>query len=133
MSSGGLLALPNDERERMSDWRRLKDRCEEEQRRIKRMTLYVPGIGAGIFPAPENKGSYGYFEQWAATQKSKRAGCTALCMCWPERDERGEFIKVVKIGVDGTYEHWRRSKWLPCMIGEPGAVPAVRDYGERVN
>lgn len=132
-NSGPRVALPNDEPEPMTDWRRLKDRCEEENKRIRRFTLYIPGLGPGIFQAPEGKGAYGYFEQWVATQKGRRMGCSALCMCWPDQDERGEFIKIVKIGVDGAYEHWRRSKWLPCMIGKPDAEPAIRDHGMRAN
>ena len=130
-SGSGPVALPNDEPRPMSDWRRLMARCEDTGEVIKRLSLWVPPFG--LFTAPDGRGGYGYFEVVVRAQKKPRQGTEALAICWPEKDGQGRpFIKVQQVHACGRVDFLRRSKWLPCMIGEQQAYEALKDRGERI-
>ena len=110
-----------------SDWRILKSRFERNGGVLKRLSLWVPPWG--LFPAPEGKGGYGYYESVSQTVMTRRGGVEAVSICWPEKDTTGSYIKAMSIKAGGVVEYWRRSKWLPCMIGEEQADRAVKDLG----
>lgn len=124
MSSGPNIALPyaGD-----TDWQRLHSRLKENaHEKIIGLTLYVPPYGR--FEAPKNLSGYGYFESVVVAQRTKksvRSGVEALNICFPEKNK----IKVVKVYANGTLEHWVRSSWLPCMIGEQINEEAIKDEG----
>lgn len=130
MTSGPSIALPSAHK---TDWQRLKDRLEENRHeRITGLTLYVPPYGR--FEAPKNLAGYGYYEAVALGQKrdakkTLRTGIEALAICYPE----GKKVKIVKVFANGTLEHWVRSKWLPCMIGEQVKDEDIKDEGDKVD
>ena len=109
-----------------SDWSRLKLFCEENGKRPKRLSLFIPGLG--ILTAPEGKGAYGYFEQYQSQLLTGRSECVGLGICWPEADGRGKrVIKTQIIKVGGILEHWNRYRWQACMIGDPEWKPGKDD------
>ena len=111
----------------VTDWRKLKDEVENsDSLRIVGLTLWVPPYGA--FEAPTGKGAYGYFEEQVGDSLG-RTGITAVAMAWPDKDEYGDHVKVRKILATGILEHWRRDKWLPCMIGKPETEQGTKDGG----
>lgn len=134
IGNSGPVALP-DATQPMSDWRRLKDRCEETGVRLVSLALWVPTFG--WFHAPEGKGSYGYWEDHVRAMHigkgnhpaSFRSGCQALCICWPDKKEGRSVILVKKVFATGVYEEWVRLNWLPCIIGSPEAQQAFKDEG----
>ena len=95
-----------------SDWSRLKTRCEEENLRLRELSVFFPGLTT--LAAPEGKGAYGLFEQWAMDTQG-RGGCEGVGICWPEN--KGRVIKVQIVKAGGIVECWDRWKWQPCMIG----------------
>jgi len=112
--SGGNPRLPDPG---MTDWRRLMAYCGESGKRLKSLTLFVPGCPPLL--APEGKGAYGYFET-VERKIGGHSGVAALGICWPEDDGRGErIIKVQLIRAEGILECQNRHKWQPCMIGNP--------------
>lgn len=116
------MRLPHDPAFPETDWRRLMRRCAEENRRLKSISLFVPG--KGHFTAPENRAGYGYYERYIGAINTPEAGirgCQAVSICYWDSDRK--ITKEIRVYADGILEHQDRFGWLPCMIGtqeEPG-------------
>ncbi len=126
LGNSGNVALPNDDPDPMSDWRRLQVKCLVDSLRIEKLSLWTQW---GSLDAPDHQGGYGYFELHKSQLNGhqRHRGCIGIAICW----WNGKTVSVVKVMADGERILELRTKWLPCMIGAPESQPALKDDGRQ--
>lgn len=107
------VVVPEGGRKPVSDWQKLRLRCEENKLRITSLTLYVFGQR---FEAPQNKAGYGYSESTVVDMAAGRSRVVGLCIYWGHG--AGELVKGLRVKAEGVVEGFQIADWPECMIGE---------------